>query len=255
MGSLSTSSLATELAPPPPKSPFLSLPPEIRNNVYELLVIKEDPIRVCSPRYAPSSFSVLLRLNKQINTEASTLFYCKNRFILGNGPWGSTSLANAHGLKAFLKRVPKKYLAHITDVVVEIHCRQNYYKWTPVHFSTVHELGSMNDATNLHAVSRALGTHFKGLECVTYRKTNGGAPLYSTAGNPVTRILSDEEVIKQLEKTLQLVLENANVKEIRTFYDTWVDMETAVENILSKKPNAAEILKVPQPPNLSIYLT
>ena len=111
---------------------------------------------------------MLLRLNKQINAEASTIFYSKNKFVLGNGAWGSTSLPNVHGLKAFLGRVPNKYLAHITEVTVEVHCRKYYrsevrngFYWAPAHHDTVHELGTLNDAANLHFVSRALGKLFK----------------------------------------------------------------------------------------------
>jgi hypothetical protein len=152
------------------------LPPEIRNTIYELLVIKNDPILVCSPRrkhvvnreFTSRSFAALLRLNKQINAEASTIFYAKNRFVFGNGTWGSTSVPNAHGLKAFLDRVPKKYLVRIEDVLVEVHCRQNYhsaatggFRWIPTHGHNVWRFGSMNDATSLHSISRALGKLFE----------------------------------------------------------------------------------------------
>lgn len=157
--------------PPQKTFDFLSLPPEIRNTIYELLLIKDEPIYICSPlrkhavnrELTSTSFSMLLRLNKQINAEASTIFYSKNEFVLGNGAWGSTSLPNAHGLKAFLDRVPNKYLACITEVTVEVHCRQYHrsvvatrFYWVPSRHGTVHELGTSNDAANLHFISRAL---------------------------------------------------------------------------------------------------
>jgi truncated hemoglobin YjbI len=82
---------------------------------------------------------------------------------------------------------------------------------------------------------------------VEYLKEEKGPNLYSAHGNPDTTNLFIDEVIKQLEKTLLLVLKNANVKEIRTFTSWFADMEEAVKNVLAKKPDAAKILKVVKP--------
>ena len=77
-----------------------------------------------------------------------------------------------------------------------------------------------------------------------YLKKEKGPNLYSAPGNPDTTNLFIDEVIRQLEKTFLLVLKNANVKEIRTFTSCFVDMEKAVKNVLAKKPDTAQILKV-----------
>jgi hypothetical protein len=82
---------------------------------------------------------------------------------------------------------------------------------------------------------------------VEYLKEEKGPNLYSAPGNPDTTNLFIDEVIKQLEKTILLVLKNANVKEIRTFTSWFADMEEAVKNVLAKKPDAAKILKVVKP--------
>ena len=81
-----------------------------------------------------------------------------------------------------------------------------------------------------------------------YRKVTEGPNLY-TSDNPDTKTLSKDEVTKQLEKTLLLLLKNGtrHLKEITTFCDVWVDMKTAVENILSKKSHVIKVMKVPEP--------
>jgi hypothetical protein len=71
---------------------FFALPPEIRNEIYSLLVISPHPIKVRSPRWQheikktakPSNFCQLLCVNKQMNAEASMMFYAVNTFTVGN---------------------------------------------------------------------------------------------------------------------------------------------------------------------------
>ena len=141
---------------------------QIRSAIYEVLLVREDPLPVCSPRpkhvvgraLTPESFLAILHLNKHINTEASPIFYSKNTFAFGNGPYGSTTKPNAHGMKAFLQRVPPKHIACIQHAVLEIYSRQIL---TPVprpartwrYCDT--GLGTLHDVANLHFISRALG--------------------------------------------------------------------------------------------------
>ena len=63
---------------------FTRLPPEIRNHVYELLLVSQDHIKINSPRNRRkqqpprTNFGRLLRVSKQINAEAKTIFYSLN---------------------------------------------------------------------------------------------------------------------------------------------------------------------------------
>lgn len=84
---------------------------------------------------------------------------------------------------------------------------------------------------------------------MTYTKLDIGPKLFTHFPSPETMGLSKDQATKQLEKTLLLALKNANLKDIQTFSDDFVDMEAAVEKILTKRPEAAKILKVIQPRN------
>jgi hypothetical protein len=105
---------------------FTRLPPEIRNEIYKLLFVSRIKIRICSPinrrkRRPPQlDFTRLLLVNKQINTEAKTIFYSLNAFIIGNGHWASTTYPNLHALRAFTSRVPKACISIITKIKVDI---------------------------------------------------------------------------------------------------------------------------------------
>jgi hypothetical protein len=96
-----------------------ALSPEIRNTVYDLLVMHDEPIPIASPRkkhilkkQKHSNFASLLRVDKQFNQEAKTLFYARNTFVMGNGHWCSTVQANVQALKEFIRRVPGLHCIH-----------------------------------------------------------------------------------------------------------------------------------------------
>jgi hypothetical protein len=107
---------------------FWSLPLEIRDMIYELLLVKDNPIPILSPRkknvineeFTSKHFSCLLRVNKRFNAEASKMFYSKNRWVVGHGHWHSTRWTNEHALKEFNRRVPGQNRACIKEVYLEI---------------------------------------------------------------------------------------------------------------------------------------
>nr|POF22057.1 hypothetical protein CFP56_36144 [Quercus suber] len=63
---------------------FLDLPCEIRNMIYELVLLHEDPIELwrLEPRRRQQFDIEILRVNKTIYREASPMFYGQNRFEL-----------------------------------------------------------------------------------------------------------------------------------------------------------------------------
>ena len=80
---------------------FFSLPIELRNIIYSIILISSHNIKICSlpgkylrdreghkrPRYR-KRFGQLLLVNKQVYTEASFIFYSENTFAIGirSGP-------------------------------------------------------------------------------------------------------------------------------------------------------------------------
>ncbi|ESZ92954.1 hypothetical protein SBOR_6673 [Sclerotinia borealis F-4128] len=64
---------------------FLSLPRELRNSIYELLLVFEESIRMnnhLTPQKLQDFTPGLLRANKIIHSEASFILYAQNRFTL-----------------------------------------------------------------------------------------------------------------------------------------------------------------------------
>jgi hypothetical protein len=60
---------------------FLKLPSELRNRVYELCLLHQEPINPCMVYNRRNGLTTgLLRANKTVHREASSLLYAQNRF-------------------------------------------------------------------------------------------------------------------------------------------------------------------------------
>ncbi|KAJ4305725.1 hypothetical protein N0V90_001256 [Kalmusia sp. IMI 367209] len=59
---------------------FFSLPSEIRNTIYELLVLQAEPIIPWDKYWRVGLTSGLFRVNKAVHRESTSLFYSHNRF-------------------------------------------------------------------------------------------------------------------------------------------------------------------------------
>lgn len=70
------------------RTSFLSLPSELRNGIYELLLVDEQPIRpgsLFASLFQPHIPTVdLLRANKTVHREASSILYGRNLFDFGH---------------------------------------------------------------------------------------------------------------------------------------------------------------------------
>jgi hypothetical protein len=99
---------------PVPASPiseplcFLNLAPEIRSNIYDLLLVAPDGIMACGHKdFKPHP--QILRVCQQIHTEASPILYGKNQFHLvvqnlrvihsGRHGWTSCGAKNINGIR------------------------------------------------------------------------------------------------------------------------------------------------------------
>jgi hypothetical protein len=120
---------------------LLTLPPEIRDLIYRLLLTQKYPVSVHSPQRRSSlknarkpktslptqnqrpqeHLDAILRVNKHIHEKTAPIFYSTNRFVVGIGHYGSTESANLNGLKCFMARVPLRYISLIKRVVLVIH--------------------------------------------------------------------------------------------------------------------------------------
>ena len=154
---------------------FTRLPPEIRNEIYQLLFVANSNLRICSPvprrkRRPPQlDFTRLLLVNKQTNAEAKTIFYSLNTFIIGNQDWAAQNLVNLHALTAFISRVPKACISIIAKITIEIRAFETRpitwvvgpLGWTQA--PTTYRV-SEKDVVQLQSLARRVAKHFTGVE-------------------------------------------------------------------------------------------
>jgi hypothetical protein len=227
-----------------PNTGFLKLPGEIRNLIYSFLIPSNTEIMIHSPwkqcqlKKSPptNSFTSLLAVNKLISYEASTYFYGANTFIIGNAFWGSRVEANAHGLKAFVSRVPAKHLAHIKKIELEIHERPQF---VTIRTSASPVLGTAGDASALQILGRAIINHFTGLKTLLIQVKSG--QVWSPWGEPP--LLSKEEELKQYTKFLRTVLKHKCLEKVRA---------AVSEDREPIKKAAKMIASIPTPPRITI---
>lgn len=90
---------------------FLSLPSELRNKIYEQVLVDQESI---NPWTRPYPFRPLtpelLRANKTVHREASSLLYAQNRFNL---------TAHDSELVAFLDQIDRNNANHIRHICIE----------------------------------------------------------------------------------------------------------------------------------------
>jgi hypothetical protein len=235
----------------PSQPALLKCPPEVRNMIYSLLIKNPNPIKIRSPRKkhikrdsTAINFGHLLLINKQIRTEASSLYYSANTFVIGNGRWGSTTHTNIHALKAFTSRVPARNLSQITKLHVEVHLRSLWVGYS--YRGPPWVLGDVNDASALQTISRALVRHFKRLEELQYH-------LIPTSGQWVhddhqLHRLNWEEGIHELTKMVRTVLKHKslekNLKEVHGLGDEGkVYLQAAFDIVLKANPEFGKILR------------
>ncbi|KAK1764239.1 hypothetical protein QBC33DRAFT_457687 [Phialemonium atrogriseum] len=92
---------------------FLSLPSELRNEIYELILLCQEPIDPCDEynRRQQQLTLGLLRTNKAVHDEASSLFYSRNRFDFTNATPEEVSL--------FIEKIGSSNAGCIRHILIE----------------------------------------------------------------------------------------------------------------------------------------
>jgi hypothetical protein len=233
---------------------FTRLPPEIRNDIYELLLVNEHPIPITSPRKkhavkkeAPkTNFARLLRVNKQFNAEAKTVFYSLNSFVVGNGPFGLTTEENLHALRAFITRVPAICVRRITRVHFEINVMQ-VKDWSSNFYNYRVPDSSVKD---LESISRALVKHFRGLESLIigfkpYRQYSYDSlgPNWRSSFQASKSIEGD---LASVAKAVRVVLKHSNLKFVRFQERPCMGIDEFLEKFFGDEPKVTkEVVKTP----------
>ncbi|CAG8961861.1 hypothetical protein HYFRA_00013661 [Hymenoscyphus fraxineus] len=122
-----------QIPPPtdPTRTPILDLPPELLHMILRYLVPSERWIATFSlyrrrsktnqedqtPLLQLTQTLIAVRLtNKLFYETASYIYYTTNHFVIGNGPWGSTTNPNLHGLRQFIRTIPSSHRALIRTI-------------------------------------------------------------------------------------------------------------------------------------------
>jgi len=90
---------------------FLSLPSELRNEIYELTLLHDEPVEPCGYGRHQELTPGLLCANKVVHGEASSIFYGQNRFNL----IGATS----EEVHLFLEQIGCKNALYIRHILID----------------------------------------------------------------------------------------------------------------------------------------
>ena len=216
---------------------FTTLPPEIRNMIYHLLLARDSYIRICSPRRKSNKRKLtsvgILGVNKQIHDEASAVFYSSNAFCVGNLHWGSLREENIHGLKAFIARVPAHFISTITRIRIRV--GTHWWTWTyvPIYLPI---LGCWQDVSEVQQINRALLKHFRGLELIEIDWDHG------LAGTDLLR-LSRQDEVSEFVKIIRGLMKHPNARQISIRDDQKRNLQEVIDKILKKEVASTSIVK------------
>src|SRR5436190_16020525 len=100
--------MTTEDMPPN----FFSLPGELRNRIYELRLVHQEPIYPWTDYNPRLGLTLaLLRANKTVHREASSLFYAQNRFDF--------TMGTPEHVASFLRQIGHNNADHIRHICIE----------------------------------------------------------------------------------------------------------------------------------------
>lgn len=110
------------------KNLLLSIPPEIRNEIYRLLLKRDSQLHIRAPSYIhwhkieqTWRATGILYVFKQIHDEAITIFFEYNTFVVSNSTispcWGAASKA---GFEAFVEWIPESKRRLIRNLVLKV---------------------------------------------------------------------------------------------------------------------------------------
>ena len=102
-----------------PRSPFLNLPAEIRNIIYDLVLVKAKPISVTDSQSVHTPAGIkrgvkqpsLLRVCRAIRAETLSVFYSGNNFTIG--------LSDYYGMD-WLQDMPRSNRALVKSVLIPV---------------------------------------------------------------------------------------------------------------------------------------
>jgi hypothetical protein len=233
-----------------------TLPPELRNEIYDLLLVPEEPILIVCPRknkkkrfwgklktqaqQRHTNFASLLRVDKQISHEAKTFFYACNTFIIGNGYFGSTRQVNVRGFQKFIARVPKDCLGLIPRVELDMLmlAPNDDFRWA----RAIDCWFLKWKLDHLEEICDGLLKHFRGLESVSVAVL----PLYSHELRSRHKYVNDDlrGDFAALSAPIQNLLALPSLEQLHIKFESARNIRSFVEAVLEGKEEARDVVKM-----------
>ena len=203
-----------------------------------------------------ADFARVSRVSKQIHTETSSVFFSRNKFLVGNGPHGSSKRANLHGLRSFIRNVSPESLASIREVEVLLSeteiCEAEKAEYptlslrsTPTFWIQSWGYCHVKHPKDLQNINGALFRHFKGLKMVDmnyFKRTTLGTvprPPFIAGWTEKTPWLADY-CIKPLERAMGILLRHPSIEKLR-IRDDAAHMPQRMRIILEGMDSSVEI--------------
>jgi hypothetical protein len=130
---------------------FFSLPSELRNKIYEQLLVPQEPvacwIKPCVLFQKEGLTPALLRVNKAVHSEASSILYAQNRFDF--------TFCNHETVTSFLERIGRNNASCVLNVRIDFP-KLHFLDFSDQHFTL--DDGSVRILTKIQSVCTKLST-------------------------------------------------------------------------------------------------
>lgn len=250
----------------------MAVPPEIRSEIYRLLLIRKEPIPISTPRrrtFKELLFSdargSILYVNKQIHSEAIRIFFEYNTFIVGNGT--GVDEASFLGLKAFVTYIPAAIIASISHIHFHIYLRMKAQsrtgnnnisnarpplpvqsslysldtEETPFNSGDGYSLGSPAEALEIRQISRRIPKHFTGLHRVTVDWIASDVQIWPG------RILPQAPTITVLSNAITSLMSLSKIQRVCIWEDECIHIEQVLDRVMAEGETTGKIIDFQQP--------
>ncbi|KAH6720991.1 hypothetical protein BKA61DRAFT_709687 [Leptodontidium sp. MPI-SDFR-AT-0119] len=221
------------------KTGFLSLPLEIRDMIYRMVIVKEHPVRTIStlnPRsnHIRTSNSIIY-VNKQISAEALPILYSVQTFEFTNGTRPPDT--DAMVLGSFIGTTRSHLVASITSMKMTACLRMGYdsSKYTNgLYYLTS---GNSSYASSFREMCQHMTKNMTNLRSLTIHFGPQGSSIHAL------RLFSRTATVSGFATSIRILMKLAKLKQL-TLVDINVDgFDLLLDKILSDERAAGRVVK------------
>lgn len=246
----------------------MAVPPEIRGEIYRLLLVRKEPIPISTPRrrtfkelLLSDARGSILYVSKAIHNEAIRIFFECNTFVVGNGTGADE--ASLSGLKAFVTYIPAALIASISHIHLHVYLRIKEQprarnnngpnttpplpvppsldfldsEETPFNSGEKYFLGSPAEALEIRQISRRIPKHFTGLKKIMVDWVSSEVQIWSG------RILPPAPTITVLSNAITSFMRLPKLQRVCVWEDECVYVEQVLERILAEREKTGKTIE------------